>query len=106
MIEFYPIKRKDIFTIGSTSEARASYYRDGSKVIMYLDNIWRDTQNFEDFIEGLNVIYLTELLCMHSKEEEFSHTLCSSNGKVRNDCLFLLGAKKALYSNYILSRND
>ncbi len=94
------------FTAKSYSESRASYHTDGSKITVYVDNIWRDTQNFEAFIEGLNVVYLTEILCMNSKTPDYPYALCIDNGKTKNNCLFLAGAKKALYSNYTLFKND
>ena len=98
--------RKDEYSIGSTNTARASYKSDNSWLTLYIDNIWKDTQNFEDFVEGLNVIYLTELLCMNSKEDQYAYPLCKGNGKTKNNCLFLKGAKKALHSNYLLFKND
>jgi len=102
--------RIDKFTIGYKynlfGESRGQHTADGNYLVIFVDKVYRDTQNFEDFVEGLNVVYLTELLCINYEGYKNSLPLCFRNGKRNNECLHLLGVKKALNSNYTLYIND
>lgn len=105
MIDLFNIKRRDTFTMGDRTSSRGYHTQFEELINLCIDKIWKDTQKFDYFIEGLNVVYLTELLCLyHKKGEGISSPLCSQNGKVKNACLFLKGAKAALHSNYTLFR--
>ena len=102
-IDYYTNERKDTFTMGGNSSSRAFHTGWEEVINLYIDKIWKDTKDFDDFVEGLSIIYLTELLCLyHKKGKKTSVSLCLRNGKNKNSCLFLLGAKKALNSNYTL----
>lgn len=90
------------------SEVRGSYIHGENKLILNIGNIWKDTGNLEEFIKGINVIYLTELLCSayHGEVEFESQLVCYATKFWGNQCYFFNGAKRACGSHYHLKIDD
>ena len=100
-------ERIDFYTTHCVfNNARAHYDPSLNILRLYVDNIWYDTRNFDDFVDGLNMVFITELLCHKYHFDKKKHILkltellCIKTMKKGNHCPFLCAARKAHNSNY------
>jgi len=79
---FYHI-RSDIPSTERIRGQFRSLILDGQSIHLYLQNIWKDSHNEDDFITKLTMIYLCELMCGFTYEDKRECEKCprkASNG--------------------------
>lgn len=87
------------FTLGD----RARMIPELKMLTLNVDNIWCDTQNFDNFIEGLKTVILTEFMCLCECDFDSDNCYCMRHpGTDQYGCIFIQKANEILGSNYNL----